>query len=216
MGAADDRVTFHTEVLTDPQARVLDAVAPIARAGGFYLAGGTAAALRFGHRRSEDFDWFAAEVRRPEVLAAEIRRAGLVLDRLELAAGTVNCRIDGVKVSFLEYPYSLLAAADQWPAKQVALASVRDLGAMKLLAVAQRGSRKDFVDVHELLRQGTTLPDMLDDFRTKFRADTISVLRGLVYFDDADLEPMPEMIASLDWLAVKRLLQDAVQGVLRP
>jgi len=208
-------MTFHAEVLTERQVRVFDAIASIADAGGFYLAGGTAIALRVGHRRSEDFDWFAAEVKRPEALAAEIRGRGLVVDSLELAAGTVNCRIGGVKVQFLEFPYPLLAEVEEWPEKRVALASFRDLGAMKLLAVAQRGARKDFVDVHELLRQGATLSAMLDDFRAKFQTDPISVLRGLAYFDDAELEPMPEMLTADTWRNVRDGITDALRAVLR-
>jgi hypothetical protein len=204
-------MTFHTEILTDRQRDVLDAVAPVARAGGFYLAGGTATALRFGHRRSEDFDWFAPQVKRPEVLAAEIRQTGLVLDDAELATGTLNCRIGGVKVSFLEYAYPLLAAADESPGNRIEIASLRDLSAMKLLAIAQRGSRKDFVDVFELLRQGSTLPVMLDDFRLKFQADPISVIRGLTYFDDAEREPMPEMVASVEW----NVMRDAILTQVR-
>lgn len=208
-------MTFHAEVLTGRQAQVLDAIGPIARAGGFYLAGGTAIALRFGHRRSEDFDWFAAEVKRPEALAADIRACGLALDSLELAAGTVNCRVGGVKVQFLEFAYPLLAGTDEWPEKHVTLASLRDLGAMKLLAIAQRGSRKDFVDVYELLRQGTTLPNMLDDFRAKFQADPISVLRGLAYFDDAERELMPEMLTTATWPHVRDGITGALRKVLR-
>jgi hypothetical protein len=208
-------MTFHAEVLTARQADVLDAIAPVARRGGFYLAGGTALALRFGHRRSEDFDWFAADVKRPEALAAEIRERGLVVDSLTLAAGTVNCRIGGVKVQFLEFAYPLLAEADEWPERRVALASFRDLGAMKSLAIAQRGSCKDFVDVHELLRQGATLSKMLDDFRTKFRADPISVVRGLAYFDDAELEPMPEMLTEDTWQNVRNSVTHALRAVLR-
>lgn len=207
-------MTFHIEVLTNRQGRVLDAIASVAKAGHFYLAGGTALALRFGHRRSEDFDWFATELKRPEALAARIRKTGLGVDTLELAAGTVNCRIGGVSVQFLEFTYPLLGAADGWAEKRVTLASARDLGAMKLLAIAQRGSRKDFVDVYELLRHGAMLPDMLDDFRAKFHADPISVLRGLAFFDDAEREPMPEMLAAVTWSNVRDGITDALRAVL--
>jgi len=206
---------FHPEVLTGRQVRVLDAIAPVSEAGHFYLAGGTAIALRCGHRRSEDFDWFAARVGRPEALAARIRKTDLGLDSLELAAGTVNCRIGEVKVQFLEFAYPLLEGTDAWPEKRVALASLRDLGAMKLLAIAQRGARKDFVDVYALLRQGMTLPNMLDDFRAKFKADPMPVLRGLAFFDDAELEPMPEMLAAVSWPKVRKGIADALRAVLR-
>lgn len=215
MGTADPRMIFHTAVLSEPQVRVLDAVAPIAQSGGFYLAGGTAVALRFGHRRSEDFDWFAPALKRPEALAGEMRERGLVPDSLELGAGTVNCRILGVKVQFLEFAYPLLAGADEWPEKGIALASVRDAGAMKLLAVAQRGSRKDFVDVYEFLRHGAALPGMLADFRTKFGSDAMSVVRGLAYFDDAELEPMPEMLVADTWGNIRDTITDALRAVLR-
>jgi hypothetical protein len=208
-------MTLHTEVLTDRQVRVLDAIAPVAESAHFYLAGGTAVALRFGHRRSEDFDWFAADVSHPEALAPTIRNAGLAVDSLELSVGTINCRIAGVHVQFLEFAYPLLAAWDMWTERRVALASLRDLGAMKLLAVAQRGSRKDFVDVYELLRQGARLSTMLEDFRVKFQADPISVLRGLAYFDDAELEPMPEMLTGITWADVRDGITDALRAVLR-
>jgi hypothetical protein len=118
-------------------------------------------------------------------------------------------------MQFLEFAYPLLAAADEWPEKRVSLASFRDLGAMKLLAIAQRGSRKDFVDVHELLRQGASLSELLDDFRTKFQADSISVLRGLAYFDDAELEPMPEMLASYSWQDVRDGITAGLRAVMR-
>lgn len=137
------------------------------------------------------------------------------MDSLELAAGMVNCRIGGVNVQFLEFAYPLLAPPEAWPDKRVALASRRDLGAMKLLAIAQRGARKDFVDVSELLRQGAQLTTMLEDFRVKFRADPISVLRGLAYFDDVDLEPMPEMLSPVTWSHVKDGITDALRAVLR-
>lgn len=208
-------MTLHTEVLSDRQVHVLDAIAPVAEAAHFYLAGGTAVALRFGHRRSEDFDWFAADVEHPEALAASIRGAALPVEGLELAVGTVNCRIAGVHVQFLEFAYPLLAASDTWPEKRVALASLRDLGAMKLLAIAQRGSRKDFVDVYELLQHGARLSTMLDDFRAKFQADPISVLRGLAFFDDAELEPMPEMLAAITWSNVRDGITAALRAVLR-
>jgi len=208
-------MTIHAEVLTELQFRVLDAMAAVARDRRFYLAGGTAIALRVGHRRSEDFDWFAAELNRPEALVAEIRATGVVLDNIKIAAGTVNCRMGGVKVQFLEFAYPLLAEAEEWPERHVAIASLRDLGAMKLLAVAQRGSRKDFVDVHELLRQGVTLSNMLEDFRVKFQTDPISVLRGLAYFDDAELEPMPEMLTADTWQEIRNGITDALRVALR-
>ena len=205
----------HESILTDVQKRVLRAVGPFARRAGFYLAGGTAVALRFGHRRSEDFDWFAPALSRPDALQSALQAEGLSLQETQIEAGTVISRIDGVKISFFEYRYPVLGSPDQWSEYDTLIASVRDLAAMKLLAVAQRGLRKDFVDVYELLQSGVVLRGMLEDFREKFKTDSISALRGLTYFDDAETEPMPEMLKPLDWRELRVALEQAVRDVAR-
>jgi hypothetical protein len=208
-------VIEYESVLTDAQKRVLRAAGPFARRAGFYLAGGTAIALRFGHRRSEDFDWFAPALSRPDALLSDLQAEGLSLQDTQIEAGTVIGRIEGVKISFFEYRYSLLDSLSQWPEYDTAIASVRDLAAMKLLAVAQRGSRKDFADVYELLQSGVVLRGMLEDFREKFKTDSISALRGLTYFDDAETEPLPEMLKPLDWRELRVTLEQAVRDVAR-
>ena len=201
----------HESILTDAQKRVLRAVGPFARRAGFYLAGGTAVALRFGHRRSEDFDWFAPALSRPDALLSDLQSEGLSLQATQIEAGTVLSWVEGVKISFFEYRYPLLGSLDPLPEYDTDIASVRDLGAMKLLAVAQRGSRKDFVDVYELLQNGVVLRGMLEDFREKFKTDSISALRGLTYFDDAETEPMPDMLKPLDWRGLRAALGHAVR-----
>ena len=205
----------HASILTETQSSVLRIVGPAARRAGFYLAGGTALALRFGHRRSEDFDWFASALPRPDMLLADLQNQSVPIEKTQVQAGTVIGWVNGVKVSFFEYRYPLLDPSDRWNDYDTDIASVRDLGAMKLLAIAQRGSRKDFVDVYELLRSGVALRNMLGDFREKLGSDPVSALRGLTYFDDAESEPMPEMLNLVDWRSVKRLVGDSVREVIQ-
>jgi hypothetical protein len=85
------------------------------------------------------------------------------------------------------------------------VAALPDLAAMKLLAIYQRGTKKDFVDVHELLdRRIIKLPDMLHAFREKFGTDdTRDLFRALVYFEDAETLPMPHMLVPRTWDEVK-------------
>ena len=60
---------------------------------------------------------------------------------------------------------------------------------MKLLAVAQRGTKKDFIDVHALSRR-MPLARMLDCYQRRFGvSDTSCILAGLCFFDDAESEP---------------------------
>ena len=71
--------------------------------------------------------------------------------------------------------------------------TAQHLTAMKLSAIAGRGSAKDFWDLHALLAtRGIPLSEALSEFEHKFSAhDLGSVVRSLAYFGDADAEPLP-------------------------
>jgi hypothetical protein len=206
---------FHREILTPTQQRLIERLGRLASEHGFYLAGGTAVALHFGHRRSDDFDFFTpAMILEPQAVAAKVISAGFDLGVHDMSPGTVIGEIEGVKVSFLEFAYPWLEPTLVWMETGTPIASVRDLAAMKLSAIVQRGSRRDFIDIYKMLRNGADLASMLTDYRTKFGVtETISVKRGLVYFDDAEAEPMPEMLVPVDWHELKETLIAAVRDV---
>jgi len=203
---------IHAEVLPDEQVACLRGLAPVATGMGFYLAGGTALALHLGHRRSVDFDWFAPCFPcQPVDLRESLAAHGIALEPTALAEQTVHGRIGGVKVSFLEFRPPLLEPLVEWPDVSCRLASCADLAAMKLLAVTQRGTKKDFVDVHALSRR-MPLARMLECYQRRFGVtDTSRVLAGLCFFDDAEAEPMPVMLVPLDWETVKRDLRTMVR-----
>ena len=199
-------MSFHEEILTGGQRKALRRLGP--KSTGFYLAGGTAIALHLGHRRSVDFDWFlAAPMAEPLRLAEEIREAGVPFVTRQVGRGTLYGTVHGVRVSFLEFRYRMLDDLIPWPEYGCRLAGLRDLACMKLSAIAQRGSKKDFLDLHALGRHGFRLRDMLEWYRTKFEVDDIGhVLYALAYFDVADAEPRPKMLWKTDWKEVKRTI----------
>lgn len=207
-------VVMHAEILPSEQSECLKTLGPAASALGFHLAGGTAIALHLGHRRSVDFDWFTPQFPcLPVELGEELRRRGVVLTPSTLAERTVHGSIAGVRVSFLEFRPPLLEPLIDWPGGRCRLASRSDLAAMKLLAVAQRGTKKDFIDLHALSRQ-LPLTTMLDCYRRRFGvSDTSRVLAGLCYFDDAENEPSPVMLVPCDWETVKNELREMVRRV---
>ena len=86
---------------------------------------------------------------------------------------------------------------------------------MKLLAVAQRGTRKDFVDLHALLER-FSLAEMIGGFCRKYSvSDTSRLIYSLSYFDDAEADPMPEMLVDVDWPAVRKSVRGAVADLAR-
>lgn len=93
-------MTLRWEILPDAQRSVLERVGPVATALGFYLAGGTAVALRLGHRVSVDLDWFA-DVERLDpfelAIALQSRLPGLAI--AETGAGALHAELDGDRKS---------------------------------------------------------------------------------------------------------------------
>jgi hypothetical protein len=91
------------------------------------------------------------------------------------------------------------------------MASLDDLAAMKLSAIAQRGKRKDFVDIYALSIKHASLAQMLECYKLRFATREIAhILYGLSYFDDAEKSPMPEMLWQVKWPAIKAHLRKCV------
>ncbi len=180
----------------------------------FYLAGGTALSLYYGHRRSVDLDWFSIEtINDPMLLAQQLRDNGVAFQTESISRGTLHGSIRQVRTSFFEYNYPLLQPLDFWEECNCFLASLDDIACMKLVAISQRGSKKDFIDIYQLLQHHKPLVQLLDCYQQKYQTDNVlSVLLGMVYFDDADLEPDPPLW-SVDWQVIKKYLKRNVKQI---
>jgi hypothetical protein len=199
-------MSVHPEILTPTQLGVLAEVGPAADRRGFALGGGTGLALLLGHRRSVDFDWFTTEPMGDAArLAAGLRGDGVDLGIEQVDRGTLHGTVAGVRVSFLEFSYPLLADPVDVPEHGCRVLSLDDIAAMKLSAIAQRGARKDFVDFYALLTRYRPLPELLEPYRRKFAVDDVGhLVYSLAYFDDAEREPLPEMIWPVSWHEMRR------------
>lgn len=208
-------MTFHPEVLSAKQRKILPRLGSLLTTRQFYLAGGTALALRLGHRRSADFDWMTRrKLADPIRLAAGLRDALPALRVTSSGPGTLHARANGVRISLLEYRYSLLRGLIAFKEFHCALASIDDLACMKLSALAQRGSRKDFVDVYALMAAHAPLDRLLKLYTRKFHLrDAAPVLYALAYFAQAEAEPMPSMLWRVNWERMKKTIQGAVRDL---
>jgi predicted nucleotidyltransferase component of viral defense system len=179
----------------------------------FYLAGGTALAIELGHRESIDLDWFMEGDYSTSVLKNKLANLGkFELDSEE--PGTVNGKLDKVKVSFFRYNYGLaFPLIDFFGVK---LADECDIAAMKIDAISSRGSKKDFIDLYFLLEK-YPLKKLLGFFEKKYKNikyNRLHILKSLVYFEDADAEPMPVMFKKADWGMVKKTIEAEVKKIL--
>jgi len=180
----------------------------------FYLAGGTGLALLLGHRESIDLDWFASE----EFSNQKIKEQLSQLGEFTLSAeeeGTVHGVLDGVRVSFLHYPYFPLFPPAEFEGVQIA--DERDIAAMKIDAISSRGSKKDFIDLYFLLKK-YPLAELLDFFERKYshiKFNKLHLLKSISYFNDAEEDPMPIMLMPAEWKEMKKELFQSAKDFLK-
>lgn len=167
----------------------------------FVLYGGTALALRLGHRASEDFDFFSNQAFQPDELERQITFLQGA-ERLQSLPNTLVAMVerDGpVKVSFFG-GLSLRRVRNPEPAENtgVFVASLLDLAATKVKAVQDRAEAKDYLDIAKLLEGSLDLADALGAAAAVYGKafNPLLSLKALSYFADGDLPSLPEEIRS--------------------
>ena len=175
------------------------------------LAGGTGLALQLGHRLSNDLDFFRAELFDTEELASALARVEKVSVQGR-SAGTLHVALGGVRISFLTAQRPFLFPGITY--RGLVVADPRDIAAMKVVAIGERGSRKDFIDLYFFLRGGGSLEFVFQLIHRRFRGldfNEYHLLRSLVFFDDAETEPMPRMLRRVSWPEIKKTLAAEVR-----
>jgi Nucleotidyl transferase AbiEii toxin, Type IV TA system len=179
----------HLEILDQKRQALLPTI--VAVGDSFYLAGGTALALQLGHRDSVDFDFFTNTDIDTVQLWHYITKVlpGHNLTKTQDETNTLSLVIDNeVRLSFFGYNYPLIEPTISF--KGLALASIVDIGCMKLSAITSRSTLKDYVDLHLILQQ-ISLAVLLEGCSRKYPTlDHALILKSLVYFDDIMLEPI--------------------------
>lgn len=175
------------------------------------LAGGTALALQIGHRKSVDLDFFGKMDASLDEISIELSNFADV-NPLSSSKAMRFLIVDGVKVDIVNYPYLWI---DE-PVREdgVILAGVKDISAMKLSAITNRGTKKDFIDLYFLLKT-YSFNELIDFYLRKYSdAQLFTVLKSLTYFVDAEDDPMPMMIDSIEWDEVKASIISTVNQYL--
>jgi hypothetical protein len=181
----------------------------------YYLAGGTALALQVVHPISADLDFFSEIVE----VHARTRQTLIQVFSARSAQGIENVDdnllllVDGLHGGFFRYGYLLLEPLAT--VENIHIASLLDIGLMKLDAVIGRGSRKDFYDLYVITWQ-IPLPDLLHAGERKYpqaRDFQRMALEGLLQFDNADRDLQPEMLADLPGENGKRSLVEQIKGL---
>jgi len=176
-----------------------------------HLAGGTALCLQFGHRYSYDFDFFTRKEFDAKILVQRIKK--LLPDfKLERKAwGTILGYIGKTRFSLFFYNYPLLFKPHQF--LEIKIADVKDIAPMKIAAISDRGTKRDFIDLFFIVKinKVLTLEEILKLYDRKFKLlkqNKFHILKSLSYFEDANKEEMPKMIKKVEWSEVKKFFKE--------
>jgi hypothetical protein len=180
------------------------------------LVGGTALALRYGHRLSVDLDLFttAPMDTTAVVEALEARFAArFSFRRDQQAKWAVFGFIDGIKLDIVHFPHQRIAELSLEGG--IPMYADADIAAMKIEAILHRAKKKDFYDLEVLLRKHG-LAQVMEWHRTKYPDNSIaiSVPYAITYFKDAEDSEDPISLQGQTWEGVKAAIQKAVRDYL--
>lgn len=183
---------MHTEILSIEQQSLLDWAKQFRRE--FYLVGGTAIALYLGHRKSIDFDLFKFKPVNLRKCMTAVSESGFPYSVLFRDVDQIHFMVNGVKVTFFQYPYEITANQDTEGVFRVP--ALLDLAAMKAFALGRRSKWKDYVDLYFLLKDYFSIEQISSRAQEIFGEEFSEKLfrAQLCFFDGVDYNE------EVDWL----------------
>ena len=183
----------------------------------FYLAGGSALALQLGHRDSVDFDFFSKKSFSTETLTQKVEQVfkNHKIVKIQEEKNTLTFVVDDtIKISFFAYPYKIVTSLLDEDNFQ--MASVEEIGTMKLSAITSRSVLKDYVDLYFIFHQ-INIENILSLTSEKFPSIDINlILKSLVYFDDVQEEPIIfKHDKNINFESIKKYLSETVRNYLK-
>lgn len=208
MDIAFKKLDFHFDILPPEAKKGLDFLSKEKwlKESKWYLAGGTALALQVGHRKSVDLDFFTKEKDFDEkkLIAHFINERNWSTDVEE--KNTIYGELFKAKVSFIAYP---LFIPKQEPLLygSVEVLHKIDIAVMKITAISQRGKKRDFFDLYWCANNIESLENIIRRLPEQYPSiahDYHHLLKSLVYFEDAEGDPEPEIYFEANWNTVKK------------
>lgn len=184
---------------------------------GWYLAGGTALALQAGHRKSVDLDFFTmkSKFNSKTVLGNFVNNNDWRTNFEE--ENTIYGELFKAKVSFIAYPF-FVPKQDFIKYGAIKILHPLDIAVMKIIAISQRGRKRDFFDLYWCAKNIESLKKTIK--RLKVQYPTVAhnyhhILKSLVYFSDAESDPPPEILFKAHWRGVKDYFKKEVSTIAK-
>lgn len=212
-------VKWHHEILPAQTRKALDFLSKEKwlENSNWYLAGGTALALQTGNRKSVDLDFFTVDqsFNITELLSNFTGNSDWKVTVEE--NNTIYGELFGAKVSFIAYPF-FIPAQEKNRHGSIRVLQALDIAVMKVIAVSQRGRKRDFFDLYWCAHNIESLENLIKRLKAQYPSvahDYHHILKSLVYFDDAENDPEPEINFPIDWERVKEFFRQEVPVITR-
>lgn len=211
---------MYTEAISDPLWGLLKRLSAFPEMKFAYLGGGTALSLQLGHRKSEDLDFFLIDEFDKLAFMRSIQRSGLDTLVINQTSNHTQLMIQSSKVDLIQsrMPLKFTLKAIHPETANLKMADAKDIGRMKIMAIGSRGSKKDFVDLYCLTREIIPLESLIamameEDLGIRY--SKLLFLKGLVDFEEADLEGDVSMVWGKSWDEIKGSLKDEVKEIAK-
>lgn len=207
---------LHYSTIKPESLLVLKQLMQLPELDNFYLVGGTALSLYYGHRLSVDLDLFSTAFFSNEdiIPALEKNVKGF---QYRSAANPIGlfCMIEDLKVDLVKHHIHPLID-EPLLIDGIRMLSPKEIMAMKVAAILKRAVKKDFWDLAELL-QHFTLTECIEAYTKKYPSQQllISIPYVLTYFTDADESEEPISLKEQTWASVKKIIQQKVNEYLK-
>lgn len=205
---------LHLETVAPRTFAVLEQLMTLPELQEFYLVGGTALSLYYGHRTSIDLDLFRVDkFDNSEIIKILSNSFGSDFSVRTSSNFGIFGFVSDVKIDIVRFPHPIIRPTITL--EGIRMYSPEDIIAMKVQAILGRGKKKDFWDVAELLNH-FTIKDFIDLHKEKYITQNlyITVPQAITYFDDAEESEEPVSLNDLDWNDIKNIIKDKVRAYL--
>lgn len=182
----------------------------------WYLAGGTALTLQARHRQSDDLDFFCTQKFKESALERALFETGEWVTSMR-DEGTLYGEFMGAKASFIFYPF-FRPSSERIHFGKISILVQSDIAAMKIIAISQRGKKRDFVDLFWYVNNIAPLEDAIKAAILQYPGKEHNIphiLKSLVYFEDAEADPMPKLFFKADWKTIKSYFKREIPKIAR-
>lgn len=208
------KIIWHYDILPRKTKKALDFLSSEKWLGKskWYLAGGTALALQAGNRKSLDLDFFTekADFGNKDLLKhfRDNNDWQVQINR----KNTIYGELFGAKVSFISYPF-FIPKQEFIRHGTIRALQPLDIAVMKIIAISQRGRKRDFFDLYWCAKNIEPLENIIRKLPAQYPSVAHNyhhILKALVYFEDAESDPEPEIYFDANWKKVKSFFRKEI------